>query len=609
MSVSRAVNKHELSPDDAGVQREAYLHITLPGPSRQVIGHVARRDVHGERGIRAPTILPWAMIVSLHQQVDNASPGALTQELLLGAEAVALGAIHAGISIGYAYPGTPSTEIFEYLLDEAGRRGHPKAAWCVNEKTAYEQALGVSMAGRRCLVVMKHVGLNVAADPFINSALISIKGGLVLAVADDPGMHSSENEQDSRYYADFARILCLEPSTQQEAYDMSREAFDLSERFHIPVVVRLVTRLAHTRALVETGDEREERALDRVVEPTSWILLPSNARILWRQLIRKQEQLKAYTEDCRYNTLTLSEGDRGLGVITTGIARSYYLENLQDLGFEPSHLHVGAYPSPMEKIRALGDKVKTILVLEEGYPFLERYLRGIFPIATEIRGVESGDIPPDGELTPDIVRNALGLPPSSGVEIPDLSLPRRPPQLCPGCPHLDSYDALTKALAEFQGYVVCGDIGCYTLGALPPYSAIESCVCMGASVGMAKGAADAGLRPVLAVIGDGTFLHSGITPMIDAVAADTDMTVVILDNQAIAMTGAQQTVLDSSRLRPLILSLGLSPAHCHVLKAHPRNVKRMAQLIRKEVEHQGLSVIISVRECVERTKRRKAALK
>ena len=541
------------------------------------------------------------------KQVTNRR--ALLQELLLGAEAVALGAIHAGISTGYAYPGTPATEIFEFLLSEASRRGLPKAAWCVNEKTAYEQALGVSMAGRRCLVVMKHVGLNVAADPFINSALISIKGGLVLAVADDPGMHSSQNEQDSRYYADFARVLCLEPSTQQEAYDMTREAFDLSERFHVPVVLRLVTRLVHTRALVKSGDAREERALDSAVEPTSWILLPSNARLLWRELIGKQAQLSAYSDECRYNRLKLSDQDRDLGVITTGIARSYYLENLHDLGFEPSHLHVGTYPLPVEKLRTLGDKVKTILILEEGYPFLERYLRGIFPITTKIMGVESGDIPPDGELTPDIVREALGLPASTGIEITGLSLPKRPPQLCPGCPHSDTYHALTEALDGIQDYIVCGDIGCYTLGALPPYSAIESCVCMGASVGMAKGAADAGHRPVIAVIGDGTFLHSGITPLIDAVAADTDMTVLIFNNQAVGMTGAQQTVLDSSRLRPLILGLGLSPAHCHVMEAHPRSVHQMAQLIRKEVEHQGLSVVISVRECIERAKRRKGDLR
>jgi indolepyruvate ferredoxin oxidoreductase alpha subunit len=530
------------------------------------------------------------------------SPG----RLLMGDEAVALGAIHAGISAGYAYPGTPSTEAFEYLLRYAKREGRPAANWCANEKTAYEQALGVSMAGRRSLVVMKHVGLNVAADPFINSAIVSIHGGLVVAVADDPGMHSSQNEQDTRVYADFARVLCLEPADQQEAYDMTREAFELSERFKIPVVLKLVTRLAHSRSPVVTAEPRPENPVDKTADPGSWILLPANARKLWLRLLDTQVDLTAYAETCSHNRLELSDDDRGLGIITTGIARGYYRENLADLDFRPSHLHIGAYPFPREMIRKLADKVDRVLVLEEGYSFVEHRLRGILPQALEIEGIESGHLPASGELTPDIVREALGLPVREGVELHDFHVPARPPQLCNGCPHRDSYDALKIALSGYECSIVNADIGCYTLGALPPYQAIESCVCMGAAVGMAKGAADAGLKPAVAVIGDSTFLHSGVTPLMDAIHADTDMTLLILDNEAVGMTGAQDTVMPSSRIEPLVLGLGVPREHCHVVEARPRKVQELADVLKGEMEHEGISVVIAVRECIEHA-RMKAA--
>jgi indolepyruvate ferredoxin oxidoreductase alpha subunit len=512
-----------------------------------------------------------------------------TQEVLLGDDAVALGAIHAGISAAYAYPGTPSTEILEYILRYKQKHGKPHAAWCANEKTALEGALGVSFAGRRALVAMKHVGLNVAADPFVNSAIVSIHGGVVLAVADDPGMHSSQNEQDTRYLVDFARAMCLEPANQQEAYHMTIEAFDLSERFDIPVVVRLVTRLAHSRAVVETGAARSENPISKVPVPSSWILLPSNARRQWRALIDRQGAMREYTESCPHNVLTLNEKSR-FGVITTGIARNYYAEALEDLGEEPSHLHVGAYPIPVAKVRRLLECVDRVLVLEEGYPFLERSLRGIVPPPVAILGKESGEVPVDGELNPDIVRKALGLEARQGISLAGLTLPGRPPQLCQGCPHGDAYASIKKALADYPERVVTSDIGCYTLGALPPYSAIESCVCMGASVGMAKGAAEAGFHPVIAVIGDSTFLHSGVTPLMDAVSANASMTLIILDNETVAMTGTQPTVLPSSRLETLILGLGVDPAHFHVVDAHPKKVDENADIIRRELEHKGLSV-------------------
>jgi indolepyruvate ferredoxin oxidoreductase alpha subunit len=524
--------------------------------------------------------------------------------VLLGDEAVALGAVDAGVTAAYAYPGTPSTEILEFLLRHQEKHGRPHAAWCTNEKTAYEEALGVSFVGRRAMVSMKHVGLNVAADPFMNSALVSIGGGLVVVVADDPGMHSSQNEQDSRCYADFARVIALEPANQQQAYEMTREAFDLSERFRIPVMIRLVTRLAHSRAIVTTAEPRAENALSKSADRAGWILLPGNARRQWRSLLDRQADFRAWSDATPHNVLTLRPAAR-LGVITTGLGLNYYLENADDLDRPASHLHIGAYPAPAGKVRQLASVVDRLLLLEEGYPFVERALRGLIPPAIPIAGKETGEVPSDGELTPDIVRAALGLPRRRGVTLEGLSLPDRPPQLCAGCPHGDTFNAVKKALAACETALVTSDIGCYTLGALPPYSAVESCVCMGASVGMAKGAAEAGLRPAVGIIGDSTFLHSGVTPLMDAVAAGTDMTLIIVDNQAVAMTGGQQTMLPSSGLQKVVLGTGLDPAHFHVIEAHPRHTARNAEVIGAELAYHGPSVIIAVRECVETARARK----
>lgn len=533
----------------------------------------------------------------------------MRQTILLGDEAVALGAVHAGITSAYAYPGTPSTEILEYLLDHREKHGTPHAAWCANEKTAYEEALGTAFAGRRALVAMKHVGLNVAADPFVNSALVDVHGGLVLAVADDPGMHSSQNEQDSRWYADFARVLCLEPSSQQEAYDMTVEAFDLSERFRVPVMIRLVTRLAHSRTVVNVGAARDENAIARAPNRASWILLPAHARRQWRGLIERQEEMLAWSESCRYNTLTPNDARHDLGVITAGLGRAYYLENLPDLDEAPPHLHIGAHPLPVGLVRSLAARVRRILVLEDGHPLIERRLRGVFEAPVEIVGRLSGHLPPDGELDPDLVRAALGLPRREQLSLEGFTLPRRPPQLCKGCPHASSYLALKEAFGEMEGMMVTADIGCYTLGALPPYSTIESCVCMGASIGMAKGAAEAGVRPVVAVIGDSTFLHSGITALMDAVAANTNMTVLILDNGTVGMTGAQETIVPSARLQQIVLGVGVDPDRFHVVEASRRRIHANADLLRRETAHEGLSVIVAVRDCqkVAKAKARAAA--
>lgn len=519
----------------------------------------------------------------------------MPNRILLGDESVALGAIHAGISAAYAYPGTPSTEILEFILDHHTRHGAPRAAWSANEKTAYEAALGASFAGRRALVCMKHVGLNVAMDPFVNSALVGVHGGLVVVVADDPGMHSSQNEQDTRRLAEFAHVPCLEPATQQEAYDMTREAFTLSEQFRVPIVLRIVTRLAHSRTMVETGPALGERPIARAPSRSSWILLPMNARRQWRELVQRHPAFVEHAESCAWNRLAIRDSDRA--VITTGIARNYYREAAPELEAQPSHLHLGCYPIPVGHVRLLAERARRILVLEDGYPFVESRLRGLLPSGVEVIGRLTGQVPATGELTPDVVRAALQMEVRSGTPPPAIELPARPPQLCEGCPHGFSFRALAKALEGYEAPMVTSDIGCYTLGALPPYSAVESCVCMGASIGMAKGAAEAGVRPVIAVIGDSTFLHSGMTPLLDAVAADTDMTVLILDNMTVAMTGTQDTIVSSERLEAVVRGLGVDRGHFHVVDPHPRRVAANAEVIRREIEHHGLSVVIARRAC------------
>jgi indolepyruvate ferredoxin oxidoreductase alpha subunit len=530
---------------------------------------------------------------------------------LLGDEAVALGALDAGLSAAYGYPGTPSTEILERLIAEH-EAGGPLAQWCANEKTALEAALGVSFAGKRTLVTMKHVGLNVAADPFINGSLLGIGGGLVLAVADDPGMHSSQNEQDSRFYAAFALVPCLEPRSQQEAYDMTVEAFGLSERLQVPVVLRLTTRLSHARAGVRTGSRRPPNPLAKAADKTAWMLLPAYARQRYAKLIAKQPELEAWSTAHEANTLELDGRDKAKVVITSGLGGNYFEENAADLaaaseGRLPARLHIGAYPLPVASIRALCAGAKEVLVIEEGQPFIEERLRGLLPTALAVRGKFDGSLPRQGELDPDNVRAALGLPkrPAAALAVP--ALPNRPPQLCAGCPHGDSYDSIKLATAGLESVAITSDIGCYALGATPPYSVPETIVCMGASVNMAKGASDAGVRYAIGVIGDSTFLHSGIAPLIDAVAANTPMTLVILDNSIVAMTGCQETMLPSARLPELVRGLGVGAEHVLVLDAKRSLVEANAAALKAELEYRGLSVVIFRRECLEAFQKRRKA--
>jgi indolepyruvate ferredoxin oxidoreductase alpha subunit len=553
----------------------------------------------------------------------------LKEQALLGDEAVALGAIHAGLSSAYGYPGTPSTEIMEYLMEKAKSEGvdAPKARWCVNEKTALETAFGASFAGKRTMVTMKHVGLNVASDPFMNGALLGIKGGLVIAVADDPGMHSSQNEQDSRFYASFALVPCLEPRNQQEAYTMTREAFDLSEQFHIPVLLRICTRLSHARSRIRSEAGRDRNPLSKTDNKTQWMLLPAYAKQNYISLIKKQAGLMEWSEAHSVNKLELEGRDRSLAVITSGLGGNYYEENLDDFvksrgGRIPARLHIGAYPLPEASIRRLCEKAERLIVIEEGQPVIEEKIRGILPHSITIDGKlgDAAAMNRTGELDPDVVRRGLGLPERSSVlSAAALSLPKlpaRPPQLCRGCPHADSYETVKKAVRELdsaEGHpntALNSDIGCYALGALPPYSVPESIVCMGASVGMARGAAEAGLKYAIGIIGDSTFLHSGITALIDVIAADTPMTLIILDNSTVAMTGCQQTMLSSDKLRPLILGLGLKSEHLLELEAKKHLLEENAAKLKKEIEYRGLSVVIFKRECLEAfRKRRKAEVK
>ena len=536
----------------------------------------------------------------------------MSNHALLGDEAVALGAMHAGLSSAYGYPGTPSTEIMEYLLRaaEKGDGAVHQAHWSSNEKTAFEEALGASFCGKRVLITMKHVGLNVAADPFMNSALLDIKGGVVLAVADDPGMHSSQNEQDSRYFADFAMIPCLEPTSQQEAYDMTRSAFDLSEELAVPVMIRLVTRLSHSRATISVSDARSPNKLEKADGRAGWTLLPARARKHYAALIGKQEKMNLLSEESVYNQLRINSGSgkSELGVITTGLALNYFTENAGEITESWNHLHIGQSPWPAEKIRSLMESSKRLLVLEEGMPLLERYIRGVGRESMPVDGKLNGKVNRQGELDPDNVREALNLPARPSLDFDAGELPIRPPQLCRGCPHEDSYKYIKEVVQSLDESVVTSDIGCYALGVLPPLQVPETVVCMGASISMAKGAAEAGHPNVMAVIGDSTFFHSGLTGLVDCIADQAAVTVIIVDNSTVAMTGGQTTMIPSARIPEVVEGLGIEKDHLHVVDALKKSHEKNVEILRNELAYNGPSVIISVRECVE-TLRKKISAK
>ncbi|MCF8367674.1 MAG: indolepyruvate ferredoxin oxidoreductase subunit alpha [Bacteroidales bacterium] len=516
--------------------------------------------------------------------------------LLLGDEAIAQGAIDAGISGIYAYPGTPSTEIMEYVItsDEA-QKNNIRSGWASNEKTAMEASLGMSYVGKRSIVCMKHVGLNVAADAFINSAITGANGGLIVVVADDPSMHSSQNEQDSRFFGQFAMIPVLEPSNQQEAYDMMHYGFDLSEKFGIPVLMRITTRLAHSRSGVVKKTRRKQNEISLPKTANQFILLPSNARKRFRLLLDNQPGFLKDSESSPFNKLYQGK-DSSLGIIASGIAYNYLMENFSDRDIPYPVLKVGQYPLPKHQVSDLYEQCDEILILEDGYPMIEETINSYFGLGKKIKGRIEGTLQRDGELNPNKVASALGFVLEETLEMPGLVAPR-PPKLCKGCPHIYSYNALNDALAPYTKGRVFSDIGCYTLGALEPFEAINTCVDMGASITMAKGAADAGFVPAISVIGDSTFTHSGMTGLLDAVNDNSPITVIILDNGTVAMTGGQKSQA-TGKIEKICEAIGVEKDHIVVMDPSPKWHEKNLEAFKKEIDYQGVSVIIPRRECL-----------
>lgn len=525
--------------------------------------------------------------------------------LLLGDEAIAQAAIDAGISGIFAYPGTPSTEITEYVQSsKQAAEKKIRSSWSANEKTAVEAAMGVSYAGKRAMACMKHVGLNVAADAFINSAITGANGGLIVVSADDPSMHSSQNEQDSRFYGKFAMIPTLEPSNQQEAYDMVHYGFELSEKLQTPVLMRITTRLAHSRAGVHRKTEREQNELHLPSDLRQFVLLPSIARKRYKGLLENQARFIEASSTSGYN-MYIDGKDKSMGIIASGIAYNYLMENYPHREVPYPVLKVAQYPVPSDLIRKMEEECERILVIEEGAPLIEEMLRGYLSKNLNVSGRLDGTLPRDGELNANIVGHALGHHPTLGNEVPDLVV-GRPPSLCKGCSHRDMYNTLNEALGQFGPGRVFSDIGCYTLGALEPFNAINTCVDMGASITMAKGAADVGLVPAVAVIGDSTFTHSGITGLLDAVNDKSNLVVVIADNSTTGMTGGQKSSA-TGKIEAICKGVGVEEEHIRVIKPlkkfHEENVK----VFLEELNYNGVSVIIPRRECIQTLNKRMRA--
>jgi indolepyruvate ferredoxin oxidoreductase alpha subunit len=388
---------------------------------------------------------------------------------------------------------------------------------------------------------------------------------------------------------------------------MTREAFEVSENIDLPVMIRMVTRLAHSRSRVHPRPPRKQNPI-QYGEGKDWTLLPVNARRRFKLLTNKQKELVQVSDASKYNSLRIKKENTKLGIVASGVAHNYVLENFKGEADLPSLLKVTTYPLAKGLFAELVDHVETVLVVEEGYPFIERNLHGMFGLCeTNIHGKLSGHLPITGELSPGVVRQGLGMEPLEQIDIGDFPMAGRPPQLCQGCGHRDAYDALNKALESYSQSNVFSDIGCYTLGALPPYNAIQSCVCMGASVSMAKGGAEAGVFPAVAVIGDSTFAHSGITPLLDAAAVNTNMTVMIFDNDVVAMTGGQPTYASGDKLVRIIEGLGVDRDHIRTIIPLPKNLEANVQVIKEELDYKGLSVIIAARECVQQARKKRGS--
>ena len=510
----------------------------------------------------------------------------MSRTLLSGNEAVARGAWEAGATVGVGYPGTPSTETLQRFAKLTG----VYAEWAPNEKVALEVAAGVSLVGGRVLVAMKHVGLNVAADPLFTLAYTGVRGGLVILVADDPGMHSSQNEQDSHNYAAFAHVPMLDPCDSQEALDFTREAFEISERYDVPVLVRSTVRVSHAKSLVQEGQRVElPTPAAYKTEPGKWVMMPAMAKLRRVDLDRRIAELTGFAEKTELNRTELR--DTGIGIVCAGVSYLHVREALPDA----STLKLGmTFPLPVERLAEFAASVDTLHVVEEADDYLARSVR-----ALGFR-VESVPLPAAGEITPGAIRTAFGMP-EPPLREADTSLPPRPPLMCPGCPHRPVFHALRKARA-----VVTGDIGCYTLGALKPLAAMDSCVDMGASIGMAHGAELAGgtaERPLVAVIGDSTFAHSGVVSLMNTVYNGGGGTIAILDNRITAMTGHQGNPINGITLqeRPshevdlvgLVRALGVD----RVQVVDPHDLTAVASSLAEETATGEVSVIVFRAPC------------
>jgi indolepyruvate ferredoxin oxidoreductase alpha subunit len=513
-------------------------------------------------------------------------------KLLSGNEALARGAWEAGVHYATGYPGTPSTEILETIST------YPDidSEWSTNEKVAMDVGMGVSLAGKRVLITMKHVGLNVASDSFMVFPYSGCIGGMVVVSADDPGMHSSQNEQDNRYYAKFAKVPLLEPTDPQEVKDFVGIAFEISEKFEVPVLLRTTTRISHAKGVVELGDRV-------TVEPKHYetdiqrFLVPPFARKLRPLVEQRLAKLREFSESFEYNRV--EEGDSGIAVIASGVAYQYAREVFPDA----TYLRLGmAFPFPVEKARAFCSRFDRVFVIEEGEPFIEEQLKihGI----RNIVGKEK--IPLMGELNPEILARAV-----HGTEAPAsfdgaIEIPPRPPLFCLGCPHRGVFYVLKKLMKS--NVVALGDIGCYTLGGLPPYSSMQTSFCMGASVGNAVGFAMAskghGDARAVGVIGDGTFLHGGIPGLIDMVHKQSLATLVICDNSTTAMTGQQEnaasgkTIDGATAPRVDLIKLVESTGVEWIRAIDPYDMKTLRKTLNEAVRHPGPSVVIAQHSCL-----------
>ncbi len=511
------------------------------------------------------------------------------KNLLLGNAAVAQGAYEAGVRVVASYPGTPSTEITENIV----KYDEIYAEWSPNEKVAAEVAIGASIGGARAMSCMKHVGLNVMADPVFTASYTGVNGGLVLCVADDPGMHSSQNEQDSRHYAKAAKMAMLEPSDSAECKEFTRRAFELSEKFDVPFFIRLSTRVSHSQSLVELGERENVELKPYEKNIPKNVMMPAMAVKRHVFVEERHRAMVEFAENCDLNTVELN--DSKIGVITSGIAYMYAKEALGD---KVSYLKLGmVYPLPEKLIRDFAEKVDKLYVIEELDPFIEEHCRAM---GVEVIGKEQFTLL--GEYTPAMIKKQiLGEDAPKNTEIQE-AIPMRPPVLCPGCPHRGTFYVLKKL-----GLTVSGDIGCYTLGAVAPLASVDTTICMGASVsaalGMAKARGSEFNKKLVSVIGDSTFMHSGITGLIDIVYNKGANTVIILDNSITGMTGHQDnpttgyTIRGEETKQVNLLALCKAIGVEHVRVADPFDLAEFEKAVREETDRNEPSVIIAQRPC------------